>query len=380
MASIELRQVSKTYPGGVHAVRAADLAFRDGEFIVLVGPSGCGKSTLLRMIAGLEAVSGGTVSIGGRVVNDVPPKDRDVAMVFQNYALYPHMTVRRNMAFGLLRRRRHAGFAAWLLRRGEWTRERVEIDRKVEDTARTLGIDALLERLPRALSGGQRQRVALGRALVRDPQVFLFDEPLSNLDARLRIETRAEIREMHRRTRATMVYVTHDQEEAMTLADRMVVMRSGIVHQVGTPDECYARPADRFVAGFVGMPVMNFVEGRVEPGAFVGGGLRLALPAGRWPALPAGPIVLGLRPDRIGVTPGPAADDDGVQATVRAIERLGDRMDVVLDAGGTRLVARIGNDERLREGEAARLALDMGAAHLFGPGEAGARVRDAMDR
>jgi multiple sugar transport system ATP-binding protein len=380
MASIELRQVSKTYPGGVHAVRAADLAFRDGEFIVLVGPSGCGKSTLLRMIAGLEAVSGGTVSIGGRVVNDVPPKDRDVAMVFQNYALYPHMTVRRNMAFGLLRRRRHAGFAAWLLRRGEWTRERVEIDRKVEDTARTLGIDALLERLPRALSGGQRQRVALGRALVRDPQVFLFDEPLSNLDARLRIETRAEIREMHRRTRATMVYVTHDQEEAMTLADRMVVMRSGIVHQVGTPDECYARPADRFVAGFVGMPVMNFVEGRVEPGAFVGGGLRLALPAGRWPALPAGPIVLGLRPDRIGVTPGPAADGDGVQATVRAIERLGDRMDVVLDAGGTRLVARIGNDERLREGEAARLALDMGAAHLFGPGEAGARVRDAMDR
>ena len=380
MASIELRQVSKTYPGGVHAVRAADLAFRDGEFIVLVGPSGCGKSTLLRMIAGLEAVSGGTVSIGGRVVNDVPPKDRDVAMVFQNYALYPHMTVRRNMAFGLLRRRRHAGFAAWLLRRGEWTRERVEIDRKVEDTARTLGIDALLERLPRALSGGQRQRVALGRALVRDPQVFLFDEPLSNLDARLRIETRAEIREMHRRTRATMVYVTHDQEEAMTLADRMVVMRSGIVHQVGTPDECYARPADRFVAGFVGMPVMNFVEGRVEPGAFVGGGLRLALPAGRWPALPAGPIVLGLRPDRIGVTPGPATDGDGVQATVRAIERLGDRMDVVLDAGGTRLVARIGNDERLREGEAVRLALDIGAAHLFGPGEAGARVRDAMDR
>jgi len=380
MASIELRQVSKTYPGGVHAVRAADLAFRDGEFIVLVGPSGCGKSTLLRMIAGLEAVSGGTVSIGGRVVNDVPPKDRDVAMVFQNYALYPHMTVRRNMAFGLLRRRRHAGLLAWLLRRGEWNRERGEVDRKVEDTARTLGIDALLERLPRALSGGQRQRVALGRALVRDPQVFLFDEPLSNLDARLRIETRAEIREMHRRTRATMVYVTHDQEEAMTLADRMVVMRSGIVHQVGTPDECYARPADRFVAGFVGMPVMNFVEGRVEPGAFVGGGLRLALPTGRWPALPAGPIVLGLRPDRIGVTPGPAADGDGVQATVRAIERLGDRMDVVLDAGGTRLVARIGNDERLREGEAARLALDMGAAHLFGPGEAGARVRDAMDR
>jgi multiple sugar transport system ATP-binding protein len=386
MASIELRQVSKTYPGGVHAVRAADLAFRDGEFIVLVGPSGCGKSTLLRMIAGLEAVSGGTVSIGGRVVNDVPPKDRDVAMVFQNYALYPHMTVRRNMAFGLLRRRRHAGFAAWLLRRGEWARERGEIDRKVEDTARTLGIDALLERLPRALSGGQRQRVALGRALVRDPQVFLFDEPLSNLDARLRIETRAEIREMHRRTRATMVYVTHDQEEAMTLADRMVVMRSGIVHQVGTPDECYARPADRFVAGFVGMPVMNFLEGRVEGSAFVGGGLRLALPTGRWPRLPEGPLVLGVRPDRVSVAPGEAPDGspgggiDALPSSVRAIERLGDRMDVVLEIGHLRLVARIANDDRLDEGGRAHVTVDMGAAHLFAPGEAGARVRDAADR
>jgi multiple sugar transport system ATP-binding protein len=379
MASITLDRVSKTYPGGVRAVHEASLAFADGEFVVLVGPSGCGKSTLLRMVAGLESITGGRVAIGGRVVNDVQPKDRDVAMVFQNYALYPHMTVRRNMAFGLLRRRRHGGLMG-LFRGAERRAELAAIDRRVDEVARTLGIEPYLDRLPRALSGGQRQRVALGRALVRDPQVFLFDEPLSNLDARLRIETRAEIREMHRRTRATMVYVTHDQEEAMTLADRMVVMRSGIVHQVGTPEECYARPADRFVAGFVGMPVMNFVEGRVEPGAFVGGGLRLALPAGRWPALPEGPIVLGLRPDRIGVTPGPAADGDGVQATVRAIERLGDRMDVVLDAGGTRLVARIGNDERLREGEAARLALDMGAAHLFGPGEAGARVRDAMDR
>ncbi|MFM8818725.1 MAG: ABC transporter ATP-binding protein, partial [Phycisphaerales bacterium] len=210
-----------------------------------------------------------------------------------------------------------------------------------------------LDRLPRALSGGQRQRVALGRALVRDPQVFLFDEPLSNLDARLRIETRAEIREMHRRTRATMVYVTHDQEEAMTLADRMVVMRSGTVHQAGTPEECYARPADRFVAGFVGMPVMNFVEGRVESGAFVGGGLRLGLPAGRWPAVPAGPLVLGVRPDRIAVAPGASPGGEALPAAVRAIERLGDRMDVVLDAAGTRLVARIGNDDRLREGEAA---------------------------
>jgi multiple sugar transport system ATP-binding protein len=389
MASIELRQVSKTYPGGVHAVHATDLSFRDGEFVVLVGPSGCGKSTLLRMIAGLETVTGGTVSIGGRVVNDVAPKDRDVAMVFQNYALYPHMTVRRNMAFGLLRRRRHAGAAAWLLRHAEWKRERDEVDRKVTDTARTLGIDALLDRLPRALSGGQRQRVALGRALVRDPQVFLFDEPLSNLDARLRIETRAEIREMHRRTRATMVYVTHDQEEAMTLADRMVVMRAGVVHQAGTPQECYAQPADRFVAGFVGMPVMNFIEGRVEAGTFVGDGLRLALPDGRWPAVPAGPLVLGVRPDRIAVAPGaegasPGASMGGgigvLPASVRAIERLGDRMDVVLDAGRTRLVARIANDDRLREGGPAHATMDMGAAHLFAPGEAGARVKDATDR
>ena len=380
MASIELRQVSKTYPGGVHAVRATDLSFRDGEFVVLVGPSGCGKSTLLRMIAGLETVTAGTVSIGGRVVNDVAPKDRDVAMVFQNYALYPHMTVRRNMAFGLLRRRRHAGMAAWLTRHAEWARERDEVDRKVAETARTLGIDALLDRLPRALSGGQRQRVALGRALVRDPQVFLFDEPLSNLDARLRIETRAEIREMHRRTRATMVYVTHDQEEAMTLADRMVVMRSGVVHQAGTPEECYARPADRFVAGFVGMPVMNFVEGRVESGAFVGSGLRLTLPAGRWPAVPAGPLVLGVRPDRIAVAPGASPGGNALPASVRAIERLGDRMDVVLDAGGTRLVARIVNDDRLREGEAAHATVDVGAAHLFAPGEAGMRVKDSGDR
>ena len=222
--------------------------------------------------------------------------------------------------------------------------------------------------------------MALGRALVRDPQVFLFDEPLSNLDARLRIETRAEIREMHRRTRATMVYVTHDQEEAMTLADRMVVMRAGVVHQAGTPEECYARPADRFVAGFVGMPVMNFVEGRVESGAFVGSGLRLGLPAGRWPAVPAGPLVLGVRPDRIAVAPGASPGGDALPASVRAIERLGDRMDVVLDAAGTRLVARIGNDDRLREGEAAQVTIDVGTAHLFAPGDAGARVRDAGDR
>jgi ABC-type sugar transport system ATPase subunit len=359
MASISLDRVSKTYPGGVRAVQEASLAFADGEFIVLVGPSGCGKSTLLRMVAGLESITGGTVSIGGRVVNDVQPKDRDVAMVFQNYALYPHMTVRRNMAFGLLRRRRHGGLAG-LFRGAERRAELATIDRRVDEVARTLGIEPYLERL------------ALGRALVRDPQVFLFDEPLSNLDARLRIEMRAEIREMHRRTRATMVYVTHDQEEAMTLADRMVVMRGGVVQQFGTPSECYGRPANRFVAGFVGTPVMNFVEGSIAGGTFTGGGLSMPLPAGRWPSLPSGPIALGVRPDRIRVS-----SQGDVAVTVRAIERLGDRMDVVIDAGPTRLVARIENDDALVEGGTARATLDLASAHLFAPGEEGVRIADA---
>jgi|LauGreDrversion4_2_1035121.scaffolds.fasta_scaffold59856_2 multiple sugar transport system ATP-binding protein len=384
MASIELNRVSKTYPGGVRAVKEATLAFRDGEFIVLVGPSGCGKSTLLRMIAGLEGISGGTVSIGGRVVNDLPPKDRDVAMVFQNYALYPHMTVRRNMSFGLLRRRRHGGPVAWLTRSQARRDELAQIDRTVEETAGTLGITALLDRLPRALSGGQRQRVALGRALVRDPAVFLFDEPLSNLDARLRIEMRAEIREMHRRTKATMVYVTHDQEEAMTLADRMVVMRDGVVQQAGTPAECYGRPANRFVAGFVGMPVMNFVDVTAAAGGLVapslGTGTVLALPPGRWPTIPAGPVTLGVRPDRVRVCAQPAPG--ALQAEVRAIEALGDRMDVVLAVGSARMVARVENDARLREGERAWAGIDLADAHLFeagGDGDACRRIADRDD-
>ena len=386
MATIELNCVSKTYTGDVRAVREATLAFRDGEFIVLVGPSGCGKSTLLRMIAGLEAISGGTVAIGGRVVNELPPKDRDVAMVFQNYALYPHMTVEKNMAFGLLRRRKHGGISGLLFHRAERRAELAAIDRKVLDTARTLGIEPLLARLPRALSGGQRQRVALGRALVREPQVFLFDEPLSNLDARLRIEMRAEIRELHRRTRASMVYVTHDQEEAMTLADRMVVMKFGVVQQFGTPGECYARPANRFVAGFVGTPVMNFIEGRVEGGAFVAADMRVTLPAGRWPRMPAGPATLGVRPDQLHVlqsadagASSTAADGASVAATVRSIERLGDRMDVAVMIGGTRMTARIENDDRLVEGGSVLVHIGLGAAHLFAIGEDGARLGDAHD-
>jgi ABC-type sugar transport system ATPase subunit len=386
MATIELNHVSKTYSGDVRAVREATLAFRDGEFIVLVGPSGCGKSTLLRMIAGLEAITGGTVAIGGRVVNDLPPKDRDVAMVFQNYALYPHMTVEKNMAFGLLRRRQHGGLSGLLFHGAERRAELAAIDRKVLDTARTLGIEPLLARLPRALSGGQRQRVALGRALVREPQVFLFDEPLSNLDARLRIEMRAEIRELHRRTKASMVYVTHDQEEAMTLADRMVVMKFGVIQQFGTPGECYARPANRFVAGFVGTPVMNFIDGRVDSGVFVSTDMRVLLPAGRWPRMPTGPATLGVRPDQLRVlhsadagAGNTATDGTSVPATVRAIERLGDRMDVAVLIGGTRLTARIENDDRLMEGGSVLVHIGLGAAHLFAGGEDGARLADAHD-
>jgi multiple sugar transport system ATP-binding protein len=371
MATIELKNVSKTYAGDVKAVREATLHFGDGEFVVLVGPSGCGKSTLLRMIAGLETITGGTVAIGGRVVNDLPPKDRDVAMVFQNYALYPHMTVRRNMAFGLLRRRKHGGPGGLLFHGAARRAELEAIDRTVTETARTLGIENLLDRLPRALSGGQRQRVALGRALVRDPQVFLFDEPLSNLDARLRIEMRAELRELHRRTKATMVYVTHDQEEAMTLADRMVVMKGGVVQQCGTPTECYGKPANRFVAGFVGTPVMNFLEGTAGGGRFRSDGLDLPLAAAH-----AGSAVLGIRPDQLRVASGAPAGGDpmAIAATLDAIERLGDRMDLVLTSGGHRLVARVPNDETLREGAPATVRFDLSQAHLFAPGEDGARI------
>ncbi|MBM4370367.1 MAG: sn-glycerol-3-phosphate ABC transporter ATP-binding protein UgpC, partial [Deltaproteobacteria bacterium] len=250
MAGVDLRNVWKRY-GDTVAVEAASLEIRDQEFVVLVGPSGCGKSTTLRMIAGLEDISEGEISIGGRVVNRVPPKDRNIAMVFQNYALYPHWTVYENMAFGL-RIRRMA---------------RAEIDRRVREAAAILGIDHLLERKPRALSGGQRQRVAMGRAIVRSPEVFLFDEPLSNLDAKLRVQMRVEISRLHNRLRTTVIYVTHDQVEAMTLADRIVIMSEARIQQVGTPLELFDAPVNRFVAGFIGSPAMNFLDGEVLSGA-----------------------------------------------------------------------------------------------------------------
>ncbi|MDO9172400.1 MAG: sn-glycerol-3-phosphate ABC transporter ATP-binding protein UgpC, partial [bacterium] len=247
MARVELRGVGKTYPGGVMAAEDVNLDVADGEFVVLVGPSGCGKSTTLRMVAGLESITTGTVSIGGRIVNDVEPKDRNIAMVFQSYALYPHMTVRENLAFGLKLR----------------GASKEETASKVAAAAGVLGIDELLDRKPRALSGGQRQRVALGRALVRDPDVFLFDEPLSNLDAKMRVQMRTEISRLHHSLRATMLYVTHDQVEAMTMGQRIVVMHQGRVQQVDTPLNLYERPANRFVAGFIGSPAMNFLDGRL---------------------------------------------------------------------------------------------------------------------
>src|ERR1700739_361981 len=291
MAQVSLRKVIKKYAGGL-AVRGVDLNIADHEFVVLVGPSGCGKSTPLRMIAGLEEITSGEIWIDGDVVNDVPPRDRDIAMVFQNYALYPHMSVFDNMAFGLKLRKF----------------PKDEIKRRVDQAARILDIVPLLDRKPRALSGGQRQRVAMGRAIVRDPKVFLFDEPLSNLDAKLRVQMRTEIKKVHQTVKTTTVYVTHDQVEAMTLADRVVVMNAGVIEQVGTPQELYHNPATRFVAGFIGSPAMNFLPARVVDGA--SGGLavqvtdqiRLPVPparADRYGKYKDRPMVLGLRPEHL---------------------------------------------------------------------------------
>src|SRR3954469_14200236 len=282
MAQVLLDKVSKIYPGGVKAVDAIDLAIKDQEFVVLVGPSGCGKSTTLRMVAGLEEISGGTIRIGDRVVNDVPPKDRDIAMVFQNYALYPHMTVYKNMAFGLKLR----------------GMPRKQIDQRVQEAAKILDIGHLLERKPRALSGGQRQRVAMGRAIVREPAAFLFDEPLSNLDAKLRVQMRLEIQKLHRELRTTSIFVTHDQVEAMTLADRMIVMNAGVAEQVGRPSDVYDDPNTLFVAGFIGSPAMNFLPGDRQGDAVdLGGGVQVPLPKDLSDAPPK--VTVGVRPEHL---------------------------------------------------------------------------------
>jgi multiple sugar transport system ATP-binding protein len=351
MAQVELENVSKVYPGGVAAVRQISLDIADGEFVALVGPSGCGKTTTLRMIAGLEDLSSGDIRIGGRVVNDVHPRDRDIAMVFQNYALYPHMTVERNMSFALRIRKV----------------PKPEIRRRVAEAARILGIEDLLDRKPRQLSGGQRQRVAVGRAIVREPKAFLFDEPLSNLDARLRLTTRAELKALHQRLKTTTVYVTHDQEEAMTLGDRIVVMSKGVVQQVGPPLGVYRRPANRFVAGFIGSPPMNFINGRLAGGAFVEDGQAgLRVPLQR-PAR-EGPTVLGFRPQ--------ALRDSGsgpeIEVLIRVVEPLGEVVDLHgATPAGSPVVARIPPSAAFAPGARARLWLDPGAIHLFEPGEFG---------
>jgi ABC-type sugar transport system ATPase subunit len=379
MANVTLTKVGKVYTGdggaSFRAVDAVDLSIKDGEFCVLVGPSGCGKSTTLRMIAGLEEISEGSLEIDGTLVNDVPAKDRDIAFVFQNYALYPHLTVAQNIAFGLETRRAHRiGLIAALTGAGGARRDESQaINARVAEVSKTLGLDALLHRYPRELSGGQRQRVAVGRAIARDPKVFLFDEPLSNLDARLRIETRTELRMLHRRLAATIVYVTHDQEEAMTLADRLVVMHKGRVQQNASAQECYERPANRFVAGFIGTPPMNLVDGHLKAGTFTANGVAIALGT-EYARLSDRACALGFRPDRVKlVAPNTAGS---VAASIAAVERLGDRTDIALDTSWGRLVARLDADvaRSLREGDAAGVSFDSAHAHLFEAGECGGRI------
>jgi multiple sugar transport system ATP-binding protein len=363
MAQVMLKNVKKVYPNGFEAVRGSDLDIRDGEFVVLVGPSGCGKSTTLRMVAGLEDVSSGTISIGDRVVNDVHPKDRDIAMVFQNYALYPHMTVYANMAFALKLR----------------NMPKQEIDRRVRETAKTLGIEPLLERKPRELSGGQRQRVAVGRAIVREPKAFLFDEPLSNLDAKLRVTTRAELKALHQRLKTTTIYVTHDQEEAMTLGDRIVVMSNGLIQQADTPLNVYRKPANRFVAGFIGTPPMNFMDGalaaRSDGLAFVadGGDSSIVIPDHRIGSARdhAGKsAVLGIRPT--GMREAIGGEKPSLVVTVDVVEPLGETMDVsATTASGTRVVARLVARDGVQSGTRLSLVVDANAVHVFETGEFG---------
>ena len=369
MADVRLEGIGKVYPGGVRAVEQVDLEVADGEFVVLVGPSGCGKSTTLRMVAGLEDVTEGDLWIGDRRVNDVAARDRDIAMVFQNYALYPHLTVRRNLSFGLERRRKALGLS------------KASIADMVERTAASLGIESLLDRLPKALSGGQRQRVAVGRALVRNPAVFLLDEPLSNLDARLRIEMRTELKMLHRRLKSTMLYVTHDQEEAMSLGDRLVVMHEGRVQQVGSPMDIYRQPANRFVGSFVGTPGMNMLDGSVVDGA---DGPRFRLASGAELPCPLtdhrGEAVLGVRPEslRLESVEGSASCPVGV---VEAVERYGDRGDAIIQLEGSKsqLVHRGAAGDMPAEERKIGLGLVPGreGVHLFHPNSAGARLDDS---
>jgi multiple sugar transport system ATP-binding protein len=345
MASVAIRNVRKSY-GAIAVVHGVDISITDGEFVVLVGPSGCGKSTLLRMIAGLENITGGQISIGDRVVNNLPPKERDIAMVFQNYALYPHMTVAANMAFSMKLR----------------GAPQSEIDIRVKRAAEILDLGSYLERFPRQLSGGQRQRVAMGRAIVRDPQVFLFDEPLSNLDAKLRVQMRTEIKELHQRLRTTTVYVTHDQIEAMTMADKIVVMHDGIVEQIGSPLDLYDNPANQFVAGFIGSPAMNFLKGtvRVNGSAIFEGPNGVKLPVAKAPKSADGiAAVYGIRPEHFTMAA------DGAEAEIVVIEPTGSETQVFAKLGGEEVVAVFRERHQFKPGEKIKLKPDPKLVHLF---------------
>ncbi len=357
MARIQFSGVGKRYPNGFVALAGLDLDIADREFLVLLGPSGCGKSTTLNMIAGLEEITEGHLRFGADVVNDVPPHKRDVAMVFQSYALYPHKSVYENIAFGL--RMRHHDAA--------------EIDARVRDAARRLEIESLLERRPSQLSGGQRQRVALGRAMVRQPAVFLMDEPLSNLDAALRISMRAEIKQLHHAMQTTFVYVTHDQAEALTLADRIVVMRDGVVQQIGTPDAIYEQPRNMFVAAFLGNPPINFLEGRVQTSAgesvFVRGGLRLALPPSvteRAAMTGEREVVLGLRAEDVAEQPGDALRT--LHGRVESVLPVGSDQFLGLSTDAGQVFLRVGKDRRYSDGENVALTVGTNRLHLFDKG------------
>ena len=359
MAGVTLSGVRKIYHEGVEqvAVHDVNLDVKDGEFVVLVGPSGCGKSTTLRMIAGLESISAGTIKIGDRVVNDIPPKARDIAMVFQNYALYPHMTVGENLGFALKLKRMPTA----------------EIAKRVQAAATTLGLAEYLDRKPRQLSGGQRQRVALGRAIVRQPQVFLFDEPLSNLDAQMRVSMRREIARLHQELKVTMIYVTHDQVEAMTLGDRIVVMNKGHVMQIDTPINLYERPKNKFVAGFIGNPAMNFANGTVEgsgPERFVaeGGEWEIDLPqsvAGRLAGARGRAITMGIRPEDVSVVPAAGAAAATASARLDLVESLGNETFIYASAGRHDVTARVSPQKLPPIGSKIVLAFELERAHFF---------------
>lgn len=349
MASISFKHVKKIYPGNVTVVPDLNLEIKDKEFVILVGPSGCGKSTTLRMIAGLEDVSEGELYIGDRLVNDVAPKDRDIAMVFQNYALYPHMTVYKNIAFGLSLRKL----------------PKDEIDRKVHEAAKALDLEHLLNRKPKALSGGQRQRVALGRAMVRNPAVFLLDEPLSNLDAKLRTAMRSEISRLHKRLQTTFVYVTHDQTEAMTMGDRIVVMKAGIIQQNDSPQNLYDFPCNLFVASFIGSPQMNFIDAVIRKqgsdfsAEFCGNSVPLKSNAALDKYV-GKTVVLGIRPEDV-----IAGDGDGIPAQIDIAELMGAEINLYLDCQGVKLIARTSSTFKGREGDTAKFTLKTEKIHLF---------------